>query len=59
MRPKVRAPENGEKPSRGANPRTKETSALVQGQLDEKLARPLEVEEIDPSLYEFEEPATQ
>jgi hypothetical protein len=51
----ARALENGEKPPRVVNPRTKETYFLVQAQLYEKMRQILEVEEIDPSLYEFEE----
>jgi hypothetical protein len=51
----ARALENGEKPPRVVNPRTKETYVLVPAQIYEKVCHTLEVEEIDPSLYEFEE----
>lgn len=51
----VKALDNGEKPPRVVNPRTKETYVLVQAQLYEKMRKTLEVEEVDPSLYEFEE----
>lgn len=49
----VRALEKGEKPPRVINPQTRETYVLVQAQVYAKMRETLEVEEIDPSLYEF------
>jgi hypothetical protein len=47
--------EDGEQPPRVTNPRTKETFVLLPAKIDEKARRAMDVEEIDPSLYEFEE----
>ena len=51
----ARALENGTRPPRIVNPRTHETFVLVQEQVYEQMRRALRPEEIDPSLYEFEE----
>ena len=52
-----RAVERSAEPLRLQDPQTKREEILVRAEVFDRIEKPLQTEVVDPSLYEFEDPA--